>query len=85
MTQIINPGAPDLRTSVERRREELRDDVCRSFLASYAANPTFSPNRHMEVLARRYELTTMGVKYMLTSRGIYRSNGRSPIIVITAL
>lgn len=76
---------PDLRTSVERQRDELRDTVCREFLESYAANPGFSPNRHMEVLARRHELTTMGVKYMLKAKGIYHSNERNPIIVVTAI
>ncbi len=79
----FNPGALDLRTRTERQRDELRDTVCKEFLDSYTEHPSFSPNRHMEVIARRHELTTMGVKYMLQKKGIYKSNGSHPQIVIS--
>ena len=82
-SETFNPGALDLRTKAERQRDEMRETVCKEFIDSYTEHPSFSPNRHMEVIARRHELTTMGVKYMLVKKGIYKSNGSHPQIVIS--
>lgn len=72
---------------LRNEREKRGDEVCREFLKSYAAAPMFSPNRHIEQIAREHNLTIMGVKYMLKARGIYRTSGnsRTPVIVVTAL
>ena len=72
-----------LMTSRQKSAEAKRGRIARAFLASYQSAPDVSVNRHLDLLARRYDLTTMGVKYILSAEGIYHSNGRNPIITIS--
>lgn len=83
-TTTTSPGAPDLRTPSEIARDKVRDAICKDFIELYTADPTVSPNRYIKHIAAKYDKAPEGVKWILAERGIYRSNMRHPIIVISA-
>lgn len=73
----------DLRTPAQRATDERQDRICADFLTAYRQHPDKAPHRLIVAVAQANNLTEVGVKNILTKRGIYKANGRKPIIVIS--
>lgn len=73
----------DLRTPAQRATEERQDRICAEFLEAYSQHPGLSPHRLITAVATANGLTEVGVKGILIKRGIYRINGRKPLIVVS--
>lgn len=66
----------DLRTPREKRRDERRREICQAYIGLSDKHPDCKPYRIMTALARQFGMTTPGVKYVLETEGLYRTNLR---------
>lgn len=73
----------DLRTPAQRATDERQDRICAEFLDAYKAHSDYSPHRLIAAIATANGLTEVGVKGILIKRGIYKVNGRKPLIVVS--
>ncbi|MBR5043042.1 MAG: hypothetical protein IKX67_07355 [Bacteroidales bacterium] len=76
-----NTSDIELRTPAQRAKEERSDAICSDFLTAYKAHPEATPHRIICGIADKYGLTDVGVKAILTKRGIYKVNGGNPQIL----
>lgn len=71
----------DLRSPAQRARDERSDGICSDFLAAYKAHPEATPHSIIRAIAEKYALTEVGIKAILTKKGIYKVNGGNPQII----
>ncbi|MBQ3765858.1 MAG: hypothetical protein II874_03890 [Bacteroidales bacterium] len=72
----------DLRTPAQRATDERQDRICAEFLDAYRQHPDVAPHRLIATIATSNGLTEVGVKGILIKRGIYKTNGRKPLIIV---
>ncbi len=72
----------DFRTQRERKRDELHDRVCSTYLkVSHEAGPECSYYRITRETALRLGLTRQGVDRILTLRGLHTRNPRPKALI----
>lgn len=63
----------DLMTPIERKRKERNESIVKEFkeLAPKLTAQGYKPYRLLEALARKYEISAPGVRYVLVEAGVY--------------
>ncbi len=66
----------DLMTPLERKRKERNECIVKEFkeLAPKLMAQGYKPYRIMEALAKKFGITTPGVRYVLTVAGVYTTS-----------
>lgn len=64
----------DVRTPIEKAREEKHKRICDDFLRLTSQMPECAPHRIFRIIAERVGMTIPGVKHIIVQNGLYKSN-----------
>lgn len=67
----------DLRTNVEKRREERNQRICNCYVKYISEMPSVAPHRIFGAIANSEGMTRQGVKEVLIRYGLYEAKKRS--------
>lgn len=62
----------DLRTPLERARDEKHEQIRSSYLALRNQQPAAAPSRIFGAIAEKYGMTSMGVRRICERAGLYQ-------------
>lgn len=63
----------DLRTPVERQRDERHEEIRQTYLMLSSEHPDLAANRIFCAIANKYSMTSMGVRRIVERAGLYQS------------
>ncbi|MBE6177358.1 MAG: hypothetical protein IJN51_00980 [Alistipes sp.] len=66
----------DLRTPVEKAREDKHQRICAMFLDLSNKHPDTAPHRIFGIIARAETMTVPGVKHILVTNGLYATKAK---------
>lgn len=66
----------DVRTPIEKKRDERNKLICESFLKLSNEMPDCSPHRIFRMIAERVDMTIPGVKNIVINNGLYQTKKR---------
>ena len=61
----------DLRTPIEKKRDEKHQRICQMFLDLSNRQPNVAPHRIFGVIAQEVGMTVPGVKHIIVKNGLY--------------
>ena len=62
----------DLRTPKEKERDEKHEQIRQMFLTLSNERPDVAPSRIFLAVSNKFEMTTMGVRRIVQSAGLYQ-------------
>lgn len=62
----------DLRTPKEKARDMRHEQIANMYLTLSNEQPTAAPHRIFNAIAKRYEMTSMGVRRIVERAGLYQ-------------
>lgn len=62
----------DVRTPIEKARDERNRLICESFLKLSNEMPDCRPHRIFRLIAEQVKMTVPGVRHVIVSNGLYR-------------
>ena len=63
----------DVRTPIEKARDERHEKICNRFLQLSSENKGIKPHRIFSVIAREVCMTVPGVKHVIVQKGLYQT------------
>lgn len=66
----------DLRTPVEKAREERHKRICAMFLDLSNKQPNVAPHRIFGAIAQEVGMTVPGVKHIIVQNGLYATQSK---------
>lgn len=69
----------DVRTPIERARDERNKLICDNFLRMSNEMPGVAPHRIMRLIAEKVGMTVPGVKSVIVAQGLYRCPQRKTL------
>lgn len=61
----------DLRTPVEKARDDKHQRICAQYLDLSNKHPNIAPHRIFAIIARAETMTVPGVKHIIVQNGLY--------------
>ena len=66
----------DVRTPIEKVRDEKHQKICNDFLSLIAQRPDCKAHRIFSLLSQKYTMTVPGVKEVIVRNGLYKTTSR---------
>lgn len=63
----------DVRTPIEKARDEKHERICNRYLQLASENKDCKPHRIFAVIAREVNMTVPGVKNVIVQKGLYQT------------
>lgn len=68
----------DLRTPIEKARDERNKNICEYFLKCSNEMPDCAPHRIFRLVAEKFCMTVPGIKNIVVANGLYQPQKNKP-------